>query len=91
MHDFTLSIVQEAGSGPGLVWTDAENLAPSRIRSLDVQPIANRYTDYAIPAHTTYFLHLVSPYIFIVSFRFFFLVNSSVAEKNISNKYCRCK
>ena len=28
-------IVQEAGWGPGLVWTGAENLAPTGIRSPD--------------------------------------------------------
>jgi len=31
----TVVIVQEAGWAPGLVWTGAENLAPTRIRSLD--------------------------------------------------------
>jgi hypothetical protein len=28
-------VVQEAGWAPGLVWTGAENLVPTRIRSLD--------------------------------------------------------
>jgi len=28
-------LVQEAGWAPGLVWTGAENLVPTRIRSLD--------------------------------------------------------
>ena len=37
-------IAQEAGWSPGPVWTGAENLAPSGIRSPD-RP-ANRYTDY---------------------------------------------
>ena len=34
--------------------TGAKNLAPTGIRSRTVQPVASRYTDYAIPAlHTT--------------------------------------
>ena len=40
-------IVQEAGWAPGPVWTDAEKLAPTGIRSRTVQPVASRYTDYA--------------------------------------------
>jgi len=34
-------IVQEAGLAPGLVWTGAENLTPTVIRSRTVQPIAS--------------------------------------------------
>ena len=37
-------IVQEAGWAPGPVWTGAENLAPTGIRSRTVQPVASRYT-----------------------------------------------
>jgi len=37
-------IAQEAGWAPGLVWTVAENLAPTRIRSRTVQAVASRYT-----------------------------------------------
>ena len=44
-------IVQEAGWAPGLVWTGAENLAPTGIRPRTVQPVASRYTNWAIPAH----------------------------------------
>jgi hypothetical protein len=40
-------IVQEAGWAPGPVWTGAENLAPSGIRSRTVQLVASRSTDYA--------------------------------------------
>ena len=40
-------IVQEAGWVPGPVWTDAENLAPPGLDPRTVQPVANRYTDYA--------------------------------------------
>jgi hypothetical protein len=40
-------IVQEAGWAPEPVWTGAENLTPTGIRSPTVQPVASRYTDYA--------------------------------------------
>ena len=40
-------IVQEAGWAPGPVWTGAENLVPTGIRSRTVQPVVSRYTDYA--------------------------------------------
>ena len=43
----TVPIVQEAGWTPGPVWTGAENLAPTGIRSRTVQPVGSRYTDYA--------------------------------------------
>ena len=39
--------VQEAGWAPGPVWTGAENLVPTGIRSRTVQPVASRYTDWA--------------------------------------------
>ena len=44
-------IVQEAGWVPGQVWTGAENLAPTGIRSPD-RPARSEscYTDWAIPA-----------------------------------------
>jgi hypothetical protein len=44
-------IVQEAGWAPGPVWTCAKNLAP-HLNSIPrtTQPIASRYTDWAIPA-----------------------------------------
>ena len=38
-------IVQEAGWAQGPVWTGAENLAPTGIRSPAVQTVASRYTD----------------------------------------------
>jgi hypothetical protein len=44
-------VVQEAGWASGPVWTGVENLAPTGIRSPTVQPLASRYTDWAIPAH----------------------------------------
>jgi len=37
--------------GSRAVWTGAENLASTGIRSLTVQPLAGRYTDWTIPAH----------------------------------------
>jgi len=40
-------MVQEAVWAPGPVWTGAENLAPTGIRSRTFQPVASRYTDYA--------------------------------------------
>jgi len=39
-------IVQETGWALGPVWTGAENLAPTGIRS-PIQPVASRYTDWA--------------------------------------------
>jgi hypothetical protein len=44
---------------PGLVWTSAENLAPPRFDPWTAQPIASRYTDYAIPAHNIQLLDVV--------------------------------
>jgi hypothetical protein len=39
-------IVQQVGWAPGPVWTGTENLDPTGIRT--VQPVASRYTDWAI-------------------------------------------
>jgi hypothetical protein len=46
--------LQETGWAPGLVCTCMENLAPppTGIRSPATRPIANRYTDSAIPLQT---------------------------------------
>ena len=43
-------IVQEAGWTPESVWIGAENLAPPGFDPRAFQPVASRYTDYAIPA-----------------------------------------
>jgi hypothetical protein len=43
-------IGQEAGWAPELVWIGAENLAPPGFDPRTFQPVASRYTDYAIPA-----------------------------------------
>jgi hypothetical protein len=53
-------IVQEAGWATGPVWTCAENLAPTGIRSRTVQPIASRYTDYATKGWTAQGLKISS-------------------------------
>jgi hypothetical protein len=42
-------IVQEAWCAPGPVWTGAENLAPTGIRSQTVKFVASSYTDWDIP------------------------------------------
>ena len=45
-------IVQEAGWAPGPVWKVVENVAPpTGIDPRTVQPVASRYTDWAIAAH----------------------------------------
>ena len=43
----TVPILQEAGWAPGPVWTGAEYLVPTGIRSQTVQPVVNRYADWA--------------------------------------------
>jgi nicotinamidase-related amidase len=45
-------IVHEAVWAPGSVWTGAENLAPQPgFDPRTVQPVASRYTDWAIAAY----------------------------------------
>jgi len=48
-------IVQETSRAPGPVWTGAENLASTVIRSPDRSARTYRSTDYAIPAHYIHF------------------------------------
>jgi hypothetical protein len=43
-------IVQEVGWAPEPVWIGVENLAPPGFDPRTFQPVASRYTDYAIPA-----------------------------------------
>jgi hypothetical protein len=43
-------ILQEAGWAPELVWICAENLATPGFDPRTFQPVASRYTDYAITA-----------------------------------------
>jgi hypothetical protein len=46
-----VAIVEVAGWAPGPVWAGAENLAPPwGFDPWTVQPVASRYTDWAIPA-----------------------------------------
>ena len=45
----TAPILQETAWTPGLVWTGAENIALTGIRSADLQLVASRYVHYAIP------------------------------------------
>lgn len=44
-------ILYEAESAPGPVWTGTENHTPV-FDSFAVQPVANRYSDYTLPAHS---------------------------------------
>jgi hypothetical protein len=44
--------VQEARWAPEPVWIGAENLAPPGFDPRTLQPVASRFTDYAIPAPT---------------------------------------
>ena len=49
-------ILQEAGWAPGPVWTGTENLAPTGFDSRIFQPVASRYTDWAIrPIRETFY------------------------------------
>ena len=51
LYPHPVPIVQEVGWDPGPVWTGAENLAASGIRSPDCQPLASHDTDWAtLPA-----------------------------------------
>jgi hypothetical protein len=43
--------VQEGGWAPGPVWTGAEKLTPTGIRSTERPGVASRYTDCAVAAH----------------------------------------
>jgi len=45
-------IVLKAGWAPWSVWIVVENVVPPGFNPRTVQPVASRYTDYAIPAHT---------------------------------------
>ena len=54
-----LPLVEEAEGIPEPVWTGAENLAPLGFDPRAVQPVASRYTDYAMPAHRCHNLFLI--------------------------------
>ena len=65
-------IVQEGGWSLGPVWTGVENLAPTGIRSPTVQPVATRYTDYAIRPTFEVSLHCIAPATQILSCQFLY-------------------
>jgi len=54
-----IPIVQEAGWAPGPLWTGAENLIPTGIRSQTFQPIVSRYTDWATGPTSLYWYIVV--------------------------------
>jgi hypothetical protein len=62
-----VSIVQEVGWAPEPAWIRAENLAPPGFDPRTLQPVAGRYTDYAIPASSMDFSQL-----FILLLKIFF-------------------
>ena len=47
----SVPVVQKAGWASGPVWTDVENHAPPGLDTRTVEPVASRYTDYAIPSY----------------------------------------
>ena len=49
-------IVQEAGWGPGPVWTGEENLVPNGILSRTAQPVAQSLYRLSYPAHHWYLM-----------------------------------
>ena len=65
-----LPIIQEAGWAPGPVWTDVENSPPPRFDPRTVQPVASRYTDWAITA----LLYFKSAILYFVPFSISFVV-----------------
>jgi hypothetical protein len=50
LREDSVPIVQEAGWSKGAERTGAENLATNRDYPRTVQPVASRYSDWAIPA-----------------------------------------
>ena len=52
-------IVQDAGWVPEPVWIGAEYLAPPAFDPRTFQPVASRYTDYAIPAPPSSIIRVV--------------------------------
>ena len=51
-------IVQEVGWDPGPVWTGAENLALPAFDPRTVQPVASRYTDWAVTSKLTKYVYI---------------------------------
>jgi hypothetical protein len=54
------STVQKARWAPEPVWTGAETSPPPGFDLRTVQPVASRYTDWAIPAHKLTFRNRAS-------------------------------
>ena len=54
----SVPIVQEAGWAPGPVWTGAENLAPTGIRSTDLPGHTLSLYRMSYPAHTRFYQSL---------------------------------
>jgi hypothetical protein len=50
-----VSILQEAGWAPGLVWTGAENLAPTGIQSLDLPARSQLLYQLSYLVHTLFY------------------------------------
>ena len=48
------SLYKRPGGSPGPVWTGAENLALTGFDPRTVQPVASRYTNYAVAAQNFY-------------------------------------
>jgi len=63
--------LQEAGWALGPVWTGAENLVPTGIRSQAVQPLVSRYTDWVTrpTQHTHTHTHTHHTYIYIYIYK----------------------
>ena len=86
-ENYPVAIVQEAGWALGPVWTRAENLAPTGIRSLD-RPTSGESLYYAIPVHTH--RRRENKNLGSISQRASFPVNSLLTEALISNSAIGC-
>ena len=52
--------------GPGPVWKGVENLAPPGFDPRTVQPVASRYTEYAIPTLQHFSVLYLKDHVFFV-------------------------
>jgi len=77
------SVLNRGGLATGLVWTDAENLAPAcKSSNQIVQPVASRYTNYTTPAH----VHMSKSILSSDCLTFIILYNHTQNSQNF-NKY----